>query len=116
MIDQPRRNPAPTIEVVDENEEDNRPIAQRRSRRDVRPPGKWWKVKTPVTPDSDSKEDDDMEEAFVCTSTSDPKTYREAMQSKDAEQWNAAMLAEFNWHHGKWNLGSCSVTRWSKGN
>ena len=39
VIDQPRRNPAPTIEVVDEDEEDNRPIAQRRSRHDVRPPG-----------------------------------------------------------------------------
>ena len=38
-----------------------------------------------------------MEEAFVCTGTPNPKTY-EAMQSKDAEQWNAIMLAKFKWH------------------
>ena len=72
----------------------------------MRPPGEWWKVKTAVTPDSDSEEDDDMEEAFVCTGTPDPKTYKEAMQSEDAEQWNAAMLAEFNWHleNGTWEV------------
>ena len=47
-----------------------------------------------------------MEEAFVCTGTPDPKTYKEAIQSKDAEQWNAAMLAEFNWHleNGTWEV------------
>ena len=44
VIDQPQRNSAPTIEVVDEDEEDNRPIAQCYSRCDVRPPGEWWKV------------------------------------------------------------------------
>ena len=72
----------------------------------MRPPGEWWKVKTAVTPDSDSEENDDMEEAFVCTGTPDPKTYKEAMQSEDAEQWNAAMLAEFNWHleNGTWEV------------
>ena len=48
-----------------------------------------------MTPNSDSEEDNDMKEAFVCTGTPDPKTYKEAMQSEDAEQWNAAMLAEF---------------------
>ena len=106
VIDQPPRNPATTIEDVEEEEEDNRPIAQRHSRHDVRPPGEWWKVKTAVTPNFDSEEDDDMEEAFVCTGTPDPKTYKKAIQSKDAEQWNAAMLAEFNWHleNGTWTV------------
>jgi hypothetical protein len=106
MIDQQPRNPAPTIEVVEKDEEDNRPIAQRRPRRDVKPPGEWWKVKTAVTPDSDSNEDDDMEEAFVCTGTPDPWTYKEATQSEDAEQWNAAMLAKYNWHleNGTWEI------------
>ena len=37
VIDQPRRNPTPTIEVVDEDKEGNRPIAQPCSRHDVRP-------------------------------------------------------------------------------
>ena len=103
--DQPLRDLTPAIDV-EEEQEDNRPIAQRRSRRDVRPPGEWWKIRTPVTFDSDSEEDDDMEEAFVCTGTPDPKTYKEATQSEDAEQWNTAMLAEFNWHleNGTWTV------------
>jgi hypothetical protein len=97
--DQPPRAPTPINDVEEEQEEDNRPIAQRRPKRDVKPSGEWWKVKTPVVPNSDSEEDDDgMEEAFVCTGTPDPNTYKEASQSEDAEQWNTAMLAEFNWH------------------
>ena len=36
----------------------------------------FLKVKTAVTPESDSEEDDDMEEAFVCTGTPDPNTSR----------------------------------------
>jgi transposase InsO family protein len=106
VIDRPHRNPALTIEDIEEDEEDNRPIAQRHPRRDVKPPGEWWKVKTAVTPDSDSNEDDNMEEAFVCTGTPDPWTYKEATQSEDAEQWNAAMLAEYNWHleNGTWEI------------
>ena len=60
-----------------------------------------------MAPDSDSEVDDDgMEEAFACTGTSDPKIIKEATQSKNAEQWNTAMLAEFNWHleNGTWTI------------
>ena len=40
VIDQPPRDPTPNIDA-EEEEEDNRPIAQHRSRCDVKPPGEW---------------------------------------------------------------------------
>ena len=64
------------------------------------------KIKTAVTLDSDSEEDDNIKKAFVCTGIPDPKTYKKAMQSEDAKQWNAAMFAKFNWHleNGTWKV------------
>ena len=95
--DQPPREPTPIIDVSEE-EEDTRPIAHRRTKRNVRLPGEWWKIRQPTPAISDSEEDDDMEEALVCSSTPDPQTYKQASQSMNVEQWNAAMLEEFNWH------------------
>jgi hypothetical protein len=100
------REATPSINVEDE-EEDNRPIAVRRPKRDVRPPGEWWKVRqpTPAIPDSDSEEDDDEELANV-VGTPDPTTYREATNSEQAEKWQDAMLEEHNWHleNGTWDI------------
>ena len=105
VVDQQPREATPIIDV-EEGEEDNRPLAQR-SKRAVKAPGEWWKVRqpVPVIPDSDSEEDDDVEEALMC-STPDPQTYKEASQSEQAEQWNAAMLEEMNWHldNGTWTI------------
>ena len=90
-VDPQPREATPIIDV-EEEEEDTRPIAQRRSKRNVKPPGEWWKVRkpTPAISDSDFEEDDDMQEAFVC-STPDPQTYKEASHSEYAGQWNTCL-------------------------
>jgi len=106
VVEQQPREATPIIDV-EEDEEDNRPLAQRRPKRAMKPPGEWWKIRqpTPAVSDSDFEEEDDMEEAFMC-STPDPQTYKEASQSEQAKQWNAAMLEEMNWHleNGTWTI------------
>ena len=42
-----RRRAAPRVDDSDaEAEGDDRPVAVRRPKRDIRPPGEWWKVPT----------------------------------------------------------------------
>src|SRR6266700_216265 len=62
-------------------------------------------VENQTTSACSSEENDDMEEAFMC-STQDPQTYKEASQREQAGQWNAAMLEEMNWHleNGTWTI------------
>ena len=95
--------PDPIIQHQVEDE-DNRPIALRRTRRDVRAPGEWWKVRhpTPVIP-SDS-EDEEEEVHVVVSGEIEPQSFREAMHLPLADKWKEACLEEYNqlaltkWH------------------
>ncbi len=66
----------------EDSAEDTRPIAHRRVRHNVWPPGKWWKIRqsTPVIPSDSEDEDEDDEDANVVVSGEvEPKLYREAV-------------------------------------
>jgi hypothetical protein len=83
------------------------PLAQRRERRNVQPPGEWWKVKPSALRFND---DDEGEEAeFVHTSSltgNEPNSYAEAMAGPDAQRWHEAALEELNaqLRNGTWVL------------
>jgi transposase InsO family protein len=102
--------PAPVAPIPDNEPIDNRPIALRRAKRTVNPPGEWWKLPrqpAPMIPESDSEEsDDEQEEVNACNNNPDPKSFEEAIDGELAEEWHDAMLDEFNWHleNGTWTL------------
>ncbi|EEB89105.1 hypothetical protein MPER_12841, partial [Moniliophthora perniciosa FA553] len=88
---------------------DNRPIAERRQPRSHKPPGEWWKVPrnpTPVIPDDTSDEEEEDEAAQAISDQAEPVTYRQAITSPNAEQWQEAMIEEMTAHlsNGTWNL------------
>ena len=98
------------------------PIALRKPRRNVQPPGEWWKVRQPAPavesesePDSDSGqsssqdsslEDEDGEFAGVAGGFYEPNTYKQAMKSNDAELWQQAAEEEINSlnANGTWDI------------
>ena len=109
----PRTRQCARIEPAqdDEDDEDNRPIAIRKSIQKAASarPVKWWKVHetTPVIESSDEdEEDNEDEEAANHIGESDPATWKEAMSGPHAEQWKEAALKEMNVHHsnGTWDL------------
>ena len=95
-----QREETPIIE--EEEPEPDLPLAQRRSRRVVNPPGEWWKVRKPkpTVPDSDfeEEEEEEDEQANLVGTPVDPQTYSEAIGGDEADQWKAAMAEEINWH------------------
>ena len=83
------------------------PLAQRRQKRNVQPPGEWWKVKRTVLRFNDDDEGEDAE--FVHTSSltgNEPNSYAEAMAGPDAQRWHEAALEELNAQlkNGTWSL------------
>lgn len=72
------------------------------------PPGEWWKVRqsTPVIEESADEDDDEDEEyedadthhseAAQAASSSDPKSFAEALRRPDAAQWREAAQKEFD--------------------
>jgi hypothetical protein len=97
------------------------PLALRRSRRNIQPPGQWWRVRHPTpaiesdTSESDSgepnlqessSEDEDSEVAAVAGSFHEPNTYKQAMKSPDAVLWRKAAEEEINslLANGTWEL------------
>jgi transposase InsO family protein len=97
------------------------PLALRRSRRNIQPPGQWWRVRHPTpaiesdTSESDSgepnlqessSEDEDSEVAAVARSFHEPNTYKQAMKSPDAVLWRKAAEEEINslLANGTWEL------------
>lgn len=84
------------------------PLAQRHERRNVQPPGEWWKVKPQVLRyDDDDEGEEDAE--FIYTSSltgNEPNSYAEALTGPDAQRWHEAALEELNAQlkNGTWVL------------
>jgi len=91
--------------IADEIEQ---PIALRRTRREIRAPGEWWKVRHPAPViESDESGDSEEEGAHVVISGEvEPMSYREALGLPLADKWKDACLEEYNWHlqNGTWTL------------
>ena len=101
----PEPEPENVIQEEEEQEEDNRPLAIRRAKRNVRPPSEWWKIRqsTPVISDSDEDDDDEYANAI---GEVEPLSYAQAVKGRDAMKWNEAMLEEYNAHlvNGTWTI------------
>src|ERR671929_620035 len=101
-----QQQPQPVPEVQ-EDSEDDRPIALRRPRREIRPPGEWWKVRhpSPIIPSDSENDDDDMEGVYVAGQV-EPKSFADAIKGPLADKWRDAALEEYNWHlqNGTWTL------------
>ena len=88
------------------------PIALRRTKRNVKPPGEWWKVRepTPAIPsDSDDSEDSDDESDGHFAGAAhdlDPQSYKQALRRSDAQLWQQAAKLEMDNHisNGTWEL------------
>ena len=88
------------------------PIAIRRTRREIRPPTEWWKVKHPtpaIESDSDGSEDEfdgDSAEFAGAAHDLDPKSLKAALRRSDAEKWQEAVELEFDNHvrNGTWEI------------
>src|SRR5277367_4314992 len=92
--------PEPSISV---------PIAIRRARRTIRPPGEWWKVRepTPAIPsDTDDEDDADNAEFAGAAHGLDPQSFKQAMRRSDADKWQEAAKVEMDNHkaNGTWDL------------
>jgi hypothetical protein len=93
------------------------PNLPRRSNRPRNPPGEWWKIRHPPPQIDDSDDelgftvidiDPDLEsEEFAGISAgTDPRTYKQAMNSPDVLHWKKAMLEEINalLKNGTWEI------------
>ena len=88
------------------------PIAIRRTRREIRPPTEWWKVKHPtpaIQSDSEGSEDEfdgDSAEFAGAAHDLDPKSLKAALRRSDAEKWQEAVEFEFDNHirNGTWEM------------
>ena len=102
-IAQPK--PVPEDIIEEEEEVDHRPIAVRKPKRNVKPPG-WWKVREPTPAISDSEEESNDDEQVYAAGEVEPQTYGQAVKGPDAMKWNEAMLEEYNAHlaNGTWTI------------
>jgi hypothetical protein len=95
------------VPIVDDNDQDNRPIALCRSKCNIRPPGEWWKIRHPsqIIP-SDSDDSDEEGVHVIVSGEIEPQSFREAMNLPLADKWRDACLEEYNWHltNGTWDL------------
>src|SRR5258708_18566720 len=86
------------------------PIAIRRERHNVKPPGEWWKIKAPVLrPHNDDDEGEDADQVHASSLSSlesEPSSYPESMAGSDAHKWHEAALEELNAQlsNGTWVL------------
>jgi transposase InsO family protein len=102
--------PEPQIEVPEPPSPPQPPPQQlpRRSGRNRNLPGEWWKVRHPPPPVPDDSDDElgftvididpDLEsgEFAGLSAGSEPRNYKEAMNSPDVFHWKQAMLDEIN--------------------
>ena len=90
----------------------NVPIAIRRTRREIRPPNEWWKIRHPTpafgsdSDDSDDEIDEDSAEFAGASHDLDPKSLKSALRRSDASKWQEAAKLEFDSHitNGTWKL------------
>src|SRR6266511_2221365 len=111
VVEELQPQPVPAVINNDsDSDEDTRPIAQRRVRRNVRPPGEWGKIRqaTPVIPSESDDEDEEVDEDanVVVSGEVEPTSYSEAMNRPLANKWRDPALEEYHWHleHGTWEL------------
>ncbi|KAG6851840.1 hypothetical protein H0H87_012037 [Tephrocybe sp. NHM501043] len=89
------------------------PLALRHSKRQPQAPHEWWKVEhKPAVQESSDEESEPTPDEFESdpkpldpgyedvqfagmTSSSDPRTYKQAMQSGDGSKWNEAVSKEW---------------------
>ncbi|HVH78875.1 MAG TPA: hypothetical protein VM782_05770, partial [Stellaceae bacterium] len=102
----PCRTPSP---VPSENPP-TPPLALRREPRARRPPGEWWRIRTPDpivaedTSSSSSSEDElnvidqNLEEEAGGVAIGDEPTYSQAINSSDGDKWRKAMEEEYLMH------------------
>ena len=92
------------------------PLAIRRTRRNVKPPGEWWKAREPtpaIESSSENDDDDDYdpseeeeESAALAGTVYEPNTYKQAMRCPDAELWQMAAEEEMTSliSNGTWDI------------
>src|ERR1700678_3616144 len=85
------------------------PIALRRAKRNVRPPGEWWKLREPtpaISSDSEDGDDDDFAEFAGAAHDLDPNSMSQALQRSDGDKWKEAAKSEMDNHasNGTWKL------------
>ncbi|KIK49770.1 hypothetical protein GYMLUDRAFT_183693, partial [Collybiopsis luxurians FD-317 M1] len=91
--------------VAEDGPADERPIALRKPARACKPPGEYWKQS-----DSDSSSDDtesnDGEYGHVVNCLAEPQSFKEALNSPEADQWEQAMTEEITAHltNGTWEI------------
>ena len=116
--------------VPNEDPADECPIALRKPARARRPPGEYWKVQpasepapapAPIPaipaanpnpeqsdsePSGDDNESNDGEYGHMVDSLAEPQSFREALNSPEADQWEQAMLEEVTAHltNGTWEI------------
>ena len=111
----PPANIAPLVPVLDTPSPEQSPtipIAIRRTRREIRPPNEWWKIRHPtpaVESDSEDSGDDfdDIDNEFAGAAHDlDPKSLKAALQRSDGEKWQEAVKLEFDNHiaNGTWKI------------
>jgi hypothetical protein len=89
----PVPQPSPSPPIIPEEHH----IQPRRSTRISKPPGEWWKVRTPAPIlESDDEDEDELEDVqFAGVAAGDEfRNYKQAMKSNDAERWTEATTAE----------------------
>jgi len=97
------------------------PNAPRHSNRQRNPPGEWWKIRNPPPQVPDDSDDELSLSAFTVididpdlesdefaglSAGTDPRTYKQAMNSPDVLHWKKAMLEEINAliQNGTWDI------------
>ena len=116
--------------VPEEGPADEHPIALRKPARARRPPGEYWKVQPapepapaqapmpaipPIDPNpeqsdsepsGDDNESSDGEYGNAAASVQEPQSFKEALNSAEADQWGQAMVEEITAHlsNGTWEV------------
>ena len=117
QINVPDRTPSPEVPEPPSPQPTPEPVL-RRSGRIRNPPGEWWKFRHPPPPVPDDSDDElgfkvvdidpdlESEEFAGLTAGSEPRNYKEAMNSPDILHWKQAMLDEINAlvSNGTWDI------------
>ena len=100
-------NDADVENVPDEPEIDQRPIALRRSKRNIVLPERFQQYRDPEPPVIDSDSENEYEDAQLCQEM-EPQSYVEAIEKPngEGEKWHEAALEEINAHlnNGTWTI------------
>jgi transposase InsO family protein len=126
VAEQPPLQPQPDLDLVDEPvPAPELPLAQRRERRIIRPPQKFWQIKQPEPVAQESSDEESSDEINIMSfaqldkingfkevefvnvaAGSEPNSYAQAMKGPDAHKWREAATEEINAHlqNGTWEV------------